>query len=115
MIRDNKHQTNIPLSTFQKLIDYFYCNLVDLSISDAGQILSFAEYYQLTEEKPLIELCQNKLKSVNGSNWQEAYALGLELQNEELMQTAMNAIPSSISINALALYFHKMYRAKLDE
>jgi len=71
-----EHHTDLPLSTFKKLIKFFYTGDVSsLNFVDCGWLSSLSEYY-LIEDKFLLEFCDKVINSqITQSNWYEALQL----------------------------------------
>ena len=91
-----EHTSFMPVSTFGKLVEYFYISSAiydNIDIQDAVWILQFSDYYLLQEE-PLKTFCESVLENgINGENWFNMFMLGVKLENDDLQNAARKMIP----------------------
>jgi len=82
------HESPIPISTFNKLLEYFYLGTTkSFTLKDCGWILSVADFYLLQNETGLLQFCDQMINSrITASNWHEALQLALELGHEKIKQ-----------------------------
>eukprot|EP01127_Copromyxa_protea_P010292 TRINITY_DN2504_c0_g1_i1.p1 TRINITY_DN2504_c0_g1~~TRINITY_DN2504_c0_g1_i1.p1 ORF type:complete len:295 (+),score=42.68 TRINITY_DN2504_c0_g1_i1:691-1575(+) len=94
------HEMNIPVSTFEKILEYFYVGIPKtISFEDAGWILHSVQYYLLQNETNLITLCQHVISSrVTPENWFDAWNLGVKLDNTELREIAETVVVSGVPV-----------------
>jgi len=90
------HNSDMPLNTFQKLIQYFYLGIESLSLEDCYWILSLEKFYQLQNEKSLLKYCHKTVDIGRKSNWKETLKLAMETNNEEMEKTSISLIPNSV-------------------
>jgi alpha-tubulin suppressor-like RCC1 family protein len=97
-INSGEHVTEMPISSFAKIIEYFYGCLKNLTFVDCWWILSFSGYY-LLEEQGLPCLCNTKLNSEFGEGDSlEAWKAGIQLGDSGILEKAaekMKSFPGS--------------------
>jgi len=94
LLRDKSHDIRIPLSSFQKLLKYFYYrDLTDITIDDAGYILASKEEYQLSDDMILMGYCEMVVNSqINNKNYYEALKMAVVVHNDELLTKILDVI-----------------------
>jgi hypothetical protein len=102
--KDQIHDTEMPASTFKKLVAYFYLgehmfrkqtesSEFLLDFSDVAWILLQSDYYLLNEEKPLLQRCSQA--KVTKENWPQALKIGVQKDSEKLRAKAFRVAKQS--------------------
>lgn len=96
--------TKMPISAFEKVLEYFYIGLKDISVYDAVWITSYADEIQISGEKGLIDFCNQKVNDeVRKLETEDIKVLGPN--SEELNTKAIDAIPKNLSSEELIKWF----------
>jgi len=95
------HETDMPASTFEKMLEFFYTFDVPktLRYRDCGWILSLSEFYGITADldpsSVLLNYCDQGInKKVKKKNWQETLQVAVELNDAELEKKFVDAFAS---------------------
>jgi len=91
------HETEMPSSTFEKMLEFFYTFAVpkDIHYRDSGWILSLSEFYGLTDLEhcsALLNHCDRGInKKVSKKNLEHTIRVAVELNDNELERKFVDA------------------------
>jgi len=98
----HKHETDMPIKTFKKLLQILYFQETELNINDAKFILDYVEYYLLTDDIKV--LCHKIFStSINSNNWFDMFKMGVKLNSDEIKNLSLKFKPSNLDIELLEM------------
>lgn len=86
-----------------------------MDVGDCAWIISHADYYLLQNQKRLLSFCHEIIDEKFGpENWFEFLKIGIELENEEIQNKALEVSPSFINRSSLLESCKKILSGQLN-